>query len=63
MKETSHPWKAQHTMNSKDKLGNENSSTVVGHVGVQPRCSVPHAECTLSQQPGCVTQMEDRKYR
>lgn len=39
-----------------DVLGNESGSSVVGHVGIQPRFSVPHAECTLSLQSGFVTQ-------
>lgn len=50
-------------MNIKDILLNKTSFSVVGHVDLEPRSSMPHAECFLSQQPGCMTQMDDGKYR
>lgn len=49
------------SLNSDHILDSERASSVVGHVDVQPCSSVPHAECSLSQQPGCVTQKDHWK--
>lgn len=35
----------------------------LGHADIKSCSSVPHAECTLSQQPGFVTQKDDNKIR
>lgn len=52
-----------HTLNSGIKLAIRETLVFLSHADVKSCSCVPHAECTLSQQPQCVTQEDDNKIR